>query len=629
MIYGHKIVALCTARIQDEDSHKLIERLNNLLVSRGVRLLIYSACSDLINRTSSDIAQSAVFELLPYDIVDAIVVLEEKINDKAVVDDIIAKAKEMGKPIITIGKIYDGCGNIQFAYERGFEKVVRHMIVDHGVHDVHLIAGMPDNRFSEERIEVFRRVLEEEGGVFDESMVSYGYFWSEPTRVAVEKMVAENRIPRGVICCNDIMAITTCSVLRKHGYNVPEDVLVTGFDGIDDIYYSDPPITSCQCRFEDLAEKLAEFLHQDLTELPKIRSRIMPFLIRSESCGCMMGERANACERLSDINNRMYLFQDDEYSLSELSAKIQTSKSLEEASECLKTHYVMHDLICLIRKEMIDETRNPLEEMEGDTFGDDLYVFYDSDHTDGFKPYDMPRKDIVPNLEALIEHPYPMIFAVMNFLSIPMGYVCFHYGDMSMTNLIKIPQIINVLNNALGSLRNMRYQQYLIRWIEDMYKMDNLTDLYNRNSFYQAFRKMQERHRKEGKQRKLTIIFADVDGLKKINDVYGHSEGDVAIRTAAHALLFASPKNALCVRFGGDEMIAVSDEECDEAQIRQKFENYIQGRNKEWKKPYTMSASLGFFTAYETENLDFEALLKEADEMMYQEKRAKKENGEK
>lgn len=625
MLFGHKIVALCTARIQDEDSHKLIERLNLLLTQQGGRLFIYSTCSDLWNKTPSDMAQSAVFELLPYDIVDAVVIMEEKINDKTVVEGILRRTREKNIPIITVGQAYEDCGNIRFDYEAGFAQVVRHIVREHGVRELHLMAGMPDNSFSDGRIRVFRETLEEEGIPFDQSMVSYGYFWSEPARIATEKLVEEGRVPKGIICCNDAMAIAACSVLRSHGYQVPGDVLVTGFDGIDDIKYSDPPITSCQCRFEDIAEALARSLGGDEKEIPRIRYRIVPYLIRSESCGCGSVERANPCDRLAEISNRMFLYQDDDYSLTELSARIQTSKTLEEASQCMHTHYVMHDLTCLIRKEMIDETRNPLEKLEGDPFGEELYVFYDSRHKEDFTPYDILREEIVPDLDKLLERPYPLIFTVMNFLNIPMGYVCFHYGDTSLINHYKVPQIINLLNNALGSLRNMRYQQYLIRWIEEMYKLDPLTDLYNRNSFYQAFRRLQEKQRKENPGARLTIIFADVDGLKQINDLYGHSEGDVAIRTTAHALLYASPGDALCVRFGGDEMFSVCYEDCDEAEIRRAFHSYLQGRNRDWKKPYEISASLGFYRAEEMEHLDFEALLKYADQEMYQEKRAKKE----
>ncbi len=624
MINGHKIVALCMARIHDEDSYKFIERLSNMLVSRGHRLFVYSTNSDLFQRTPSDVAQKAVYELIPYDLVDVVAIMEEKINDKSVVEDIIRRARNAGKPVITVGNAYEGCGNIQFAYEKGFEKVVKHVIVEHGLLDLHLIAGMPNNSFSDDRIAVFRRVLEENGGVFREDMVSYGYFWSGPTKEVVEKLVREKRVPRGIICCNDIMAVTTCTTLKKFGYSVPRDVLVTGFDGIDEIQYSEPPITSCQCRFEDIADQLAECVDQDYSTYPQMRIKISPFLIRSESCGCMKGMHANACEQLTELNNRFFLYQDDEYALTELSARIQTSKTMEEASACLNSHYQVNELCILLRREMTDDTRNPLEPLIGDPFGDNLIVFFDADDQENFKPYDMKRQEIIPKLAERVEKPYPLIFSVINFLMIPMGYVCFYFWGLDKMRLGKIPQVVSVLNNALGSLRNVRYQQNLNRRIENMYKVDALTNLYNRNSFYQAFNQLKEKYESEGISPELTIIFADVDGLKQINDQYGHTEGDVAIRIAARALRAACPENALCVRFGGDEMIAVTDEECEEGEIRRRFEQYIQERNQELNKPYNISASLGVFTAKQARELDFEALMKEADEAMYQEKRAKK-----
>lgn len=629
MLDGHKIIALCTARIHDEDSYKFIERFNYLLAEKGHRLFIYSTNSDLISdAATSDVAQESVYELIPFDIVDVMVVMEEKINDKRVVEKIIRRAKEVGMPVIIVGKEYEGCGDIHFDYVQGFENVVRHVMVEHGIMDLHLIAGMKDNRFSDERIEVFRKVLEERGGVFRPDMVSHGYFWSEPTREVVETLIREDRVPRGIICCNDIMAITACNTLKKHGYRVPEDVVVTGFDGIDDIGYSDPPITSCKCRYEDIAKCLAECVDLEHEEMQKIRRGVSPYLIRAKSCGCGAEVRADACERLSEVNNRFYLYQEDEYTLTEVAAKIQMSGSVQEACDCMKGHYQLYDITCLLRKEMMEENRNPMERLEGDPFGERLLVFFDSDRQNGFEPYEMSRRDIVPGLDEILRRPYPMVFTALNFLKIPMGYVCFHFRSMERNYFVKIPQIINLLNNALGSLRNMRYQQYLNRWIEDLYKRDALTGLFNRNSFYQAFRRMQEGYQARGEQPKLTIIFADVDGLKQINDRQGHSEGDVAIRTTAQALRFACPENALCVRFGGDELIAVTDEECSEEEIREKFQRYVRERNEELKKPYQISASMGVFMSQDTSELDFEVLLKQADDLMYREKRAKKEKAE-
>ena len=67
----------------------------------------------------------------------------------------------------------------------------------------------------------------------------------------------------------------------------------------------------------------------------------------------------------------------------------------------------------------------------------------------------------------------------------------------------------------------------------------------------------------------------DLDGLKNINDTQGHLAGDRAIAAVAEALKSTCPEDAICVRFGGDEMLAfiMGDCECDSiiAEIREKL----------------------------------------------------------
>ena len=81
---------------------------------------------------------------------------------------------------------------------------------------------------------------------------------------------------------------------------------------------------------------------------------------------------------------------------------------------------------------------------------------------------------------------------------------------------------------------NMLYQRYLSDKVRDMYKFDSLTRLYNRAGFNYEFSLMKEELSEKGGE--ITVIMSDLDGLKRINDSYGHDAGDKAISLAASAL---------------------------------------------------------------------------------------------
>lgn len=101
---------------------------------------------------------------------------------------------------------------------------------------------------------------------FGNEDISYGEFWSVPTENAVEQLFVRRRsLPQAIICANDAMAITAVSVLKRHGIKIPENVIVTGFDGINEIRYSTPQITTCLCSSEHLAQTVTDTIMQILS----------------------------------------------------------------------------------------------------------------------------------------------------------------------------------------------------------------------------------------------------------------------------------------------------------------------------------------------------------------------------
>ena len=156
--------------------------------------------------------------------------------------------------------------------------------------------------------------------------------------------------------------------------------------------------------------------------------------------------------------------------------------------------------------------------------------------------------------------------------------------------------------------------------LEDTYKLDALTGLYNRRGFMREYKKMLELMPKGSC---LTVILADLDGLKRINDNYGHREGDHAIHTVAQALKFACPEG-ICTRFGGDEMFGVIMGAHSESELRKAISDYLDSYNQRSDKPYAVSASVGIYITGTADDLDFEELIKKSDKLMYADKTAKK-----
>ena len=122
----------------------------------------------------------------------------------------------------------------------------------------------------------------------------------------------------------------------------------------------------------------------------------------------------------------------------------------------------------------------------------------------------------------------------------------------------------------------------------------------------------------------MTVILADLDGLKHINDNYGHDDGDYAICAVADALRSCCPQNALCVRWGGDEMVAVIPGTISSEEIHRSVDAYLENLNSISGKEFEISASVGIKSFDLTDSADLEYMIRMTDELMYSDKTIKK-----
>ena len=115
----------------------------------------------------------------------------------------------------------------------------------------------------------------------------------------------------------------------------------------------------------------------------------------------------------------------------------------------------------------------------------------------------------------------------------------------------------------------------------------------------------------------VTVIMSDLDGLKFINDNYGHAEGDNSIYAVANALFNSVPESSLSTRFGGDEVFSVVFGDCDPDEIVSNIDKNLDEYNKNSGKPYKVSTSSGYTVSVLDENFDITQAIKDADEQMY------------
>jgi diguanylate cyclase (GGDEF)-like protein len=160
--------------------------------------------------------------------------------------------------------------------------------------------------------------------------------------------------------------------------------------------------------------------------------------------------------------------------------------------------------------------------------------------------------------------------------------------------------------------------------LQSLSLVDELTSLYNRRGFLAVSQQHLSAIRESEKTP--VIVYADLDGLKQINDSFGHREGDRALTKTAEILKETFRSSDIVGRLGGDEFVVLAAIEPAESteSLTLRLQLVFEAANARRQRPYNLSASIGIALFGDEDEHSIEQLMAVADRAMYAEKRAKR-----
>ena len=237
------------------------------------------------------------------------------------------------------------------------------------------------------------------------------------------------------------------------------------------------------------------------------------------------------------------------------------------------------------------------------------------------------KKNILP--DDMLEDPNPYYVFALHHLQYYLGYLIVT-PDIDFREQKAVQSWFVNLGIVLEIKRIQRDLERSVSRLGFLYNRDMLTEIYNRRGLEEFFGEYYNEcvRNRSG----LAVIELDMDGLKYINDNYGHNEGDYAIKTIAYGLTRTINGNEVCARAGGDEFTVLAKnytlEKAEEfiEKVRSVIAQKVLLDGKEFK----VEASCGIHIVFPEDNGEtdihkiFEQCLKGADEAMYKEKRQHK-----
>lgn len=626
MLNGRKTIGIILFDITGYYQQQLVHTLSKTASKHGYNLLTFSAFTIYGSDTKNAAGEYNILHLIPYEQLDALIVCHDTFNSNEAVEELWKLVTERCQaPIISIRKKVNGCYNILVEDTDAIPAFVRHF---HDVHHFDRIAFMsgpynhPDAIF---RLEKYKEAMAELGLDCPEEYIFEGNFWKDCALDASKHFMSLKKRPQAIVCANDYMALSLCKELTLQGYSVPQDIAISGFDDVRDARANVPPLTTCYVSVSDMAKKAMETIDTLLNgkEAPACTFVPTKIIIRN-SCGC-------ESSTMKDLSlSRMYEVELMEQLINQNAHNTFVSISLENmtSAEDIGDYLRLEDVPGIARDFYLclgihGNGAYPQVKKKAPGFAKRSHSIYSLRDLNPIATSSFETKKLLPP-EAIREEPMAVFFFPIHYLEYNFGYVAAtSNGEEAQDTLFH--SWLSLIGNTLENSRIRAKNQALLEKLNMLYHEDFLTKLYNRRGFEQ----FSEEEFSEAKKHniKTMTLSIDMDNLKYINDVYGHSHGDLALQTIADAMRQACSGCEICARIGGDEF-AVFGYDYSEDKAKQYTENFLQylkDFNAQSNLPYCVNASFGYTISDPSLSISRENYMKISDDLLYQNKRKRKE----
>lgn len=626
MLNGRKTIGIILFDITGYYQQQLVHTLSKTASKRGYNLLTFSAFTIYGSDTKNAAGEYNILHLIPYEHLDALIVCHDTFNSDEAVDELWKLVTERCQaPIISIRQKVNGCYNILVEDTDAIPTFVRHF---HDVHHFDRIAFMsgpynhPDAIF---RLEKYKEAMAELGLDCPEEYIFEGDFWKNCAADAANHFMNLTNRPQAIVCANDYMALSLCKELTLQGYSVPQDVAISGFDDVRDARANVPSLTTCSVSIPDMAKKAMETIDTLLNgkEAPACTFVPTKIIIRN-SCGC-------ESSTMKDLSlSRMYEVELMEQLINHNAHNTFVSISLENmtSAEDIGDYLRLEDVPDIARDFYLclgihGNGAYPQVKKKAPGFAKRSHSIYSLRDLNPIATSSFETKKLLPP-EAIREEPMAVFFFPIHYLEYNFGYVAAtSNGEEAQDTLFH--SWLSLIGNTLENSRIRAKNQALLEKLNMLYHEDFLTKLYNRRGFEQ----FSEEEFAEAKKHniKTMTLSIDMDNLKYINDIYGHSHGDLALQTIADAMRQACSGCEICARIGGDEF-AVFGYDYSEEKAKQYTENFLQylkDFNAQSNLPYCVNASFGYTISDPSLSISRENYMKASDDLLYQNKRKRKE----
>ena len=458
-------------------------------------------------------------------------------------------------------------------------KVLIDNLVDVQKCDNFVIVGVKGNSAeAKTRTKYIKEILQEKGIPANKITLLKASFHYLDTLECLEQYYAENGEFKfnALLCLNDEMAYGALLFCKKHGLRIPEDLVVVGFDDLENSPCCFPPLTSINQQLFEQGRKATSILIDLIggKEVDKITVIEAKSVLRDSTCRngytpemensefCYVDSRPKNEVFSHNSGTEWYLKKSQMYQITNYYTEMQYNMTVEQLrtriNDDVRSFGISACAVVLYEKPI--EMATPFDYFNLPHKASVFSAFDDKNNFDSNKnacPHKFdPNNHMLP--AGILEVGAEGLFVISLFHNtLQYGYIVIRPGAYDTSVYDLLTKIMSTIISSTYSYSLMDKEKTTFRAKYDkldvIARTDELTGLNNRRGLFDLGQ-VTLNFAKTMKQSGM-IVYCDMDGLKKINDTFGHESGDRAIIAESIILRGNFRSNDIVSRIGGDEFM--------------------------------------------------------------------------
>lgn len=596
----NKVIGFCMTKIRNEDHWLRLKAFQESASEKGYGLLTYYLDDGDIGEAEEETGFTEVLSILDGQYLKALLIDAEGMTAQDALDKLAGQAVQFGIPVFVWNGSAKGAVSLDFVKQYAVERLLQHLTGQPGLDSMIYVSDKKSPGLT--------------GQYFFDYFISRGipreqllHLSKHQVKVAIEELPKEE-LPDAFVCENDDVAHYVNGQMFRKGYQPGREALVFCVGGGAHAKIRGLNFSACVIDYSYFMEKIIELLEtktQDAGEETLKNLFLTKSLLRLRKVEYSTYDAELTTHFLYKNLSDSMAHEQSLYGLTDL---LLNTDGIENIAEVLSSYMLQNSVFCVKDSFMQDIFVEGIKEYPPKK-GDKYFILTDTrEHPMQWASFLLG--ETIPGLEEGLEKNIPIIITPVHYLHQNFGYLIF-FGQDYDYEYYKMDRVVHNFGRVLARYtvekRLTFVNSMLVNANENVRKLqhgDILTGLLNAEGFHHELNKLISYCKNNHEE--LMIGCLDIDRLSNINDIYGHSEGDHAIKAVAQLIQQCVTEKMICARLGTDEFVIAGHSMADVEDIIRNFIDQMAQQLNEYNrisgKEYTIELNYGYLSV-KPENL--------------------------